>query len=116
MAIERPIPVWFFQTAKGNEPVREWLRGLPKADRRRIGEDLKTAQFGWPLGMPLVRKLESDLWEVRTRLTGRIARVLLTASDHGLVLLHGFIKKTKKTPAADLALARRRLRQLDYEK
>jgi hypothetical protein len=63
----RPIlAVLFFRTEAGNEPVREWLRGLVREDRKTVGEDIKTAQFGWPLGMPLIRKLATGLWEVRT--------------------------------------------------
>ena len=77
-----------------------------------IGEDIKTVQFGWPLGMPLVEKLERDIWEVRTDLGQRIARVLFTIHGELIVLLHGFIKKTQKTPPQDLAVARRRLREL----
>ncbi len=102
----------FFVTDTGNEPVRDWLRELAAADRKIIGEDLKTVQFGWPLGMPLVRKMDKDLWEVRIRLENRIARVLFTVESNAMVLLHGFIKKTQATPQADLALAKFRLKQL----
>lgn len=77
-----------------------------------IGEDIKTVQFGWPLGMPLVRKLDAELWEVRSRLAGRIARIFFTAGGGRMILLHGFIKKSQKTPADDLALAKTRLRML----
>jgi phage-related protein len=73
---------------------------------------LKTVQFGWPLGMPLIRKLEANLWEVRSRLDQRIARVIFTVKGDTMVLLHGFIKKSQKTPVADLKLARQRLRDL----
>lgn len=106
------LAVSFFSTEAGREPVREWLKSLPREARRAIGEDVKTVQFGWPLGMPLVRKLERDLWEVRVRLPGGIARVFFTAGDGQMVLLHGFIKKSQKTPADDLALAKARLRLL----
>ena len=106
------LSVAFFCTGAENEPVREWLRALPREERRIIGEDIKTAQFGWPLGMPLIRKLDQDLWEVRSRLPGRIARVLFTTQDQRMILLHGFIKKSQKTPQDDLELARKRLRML----
>jgi phage-related protein len=96
----------------GREPAREWLKELPVADRKIIGDDLKTVQFGWPLGMPLIRKLEPDLWEVRSRLQRRIARVVFTVEGDTMVLLHGFIKKSQKTEAADLHLARQPLREL----
>jgi phage-related protein len=106
------LRVLFYRTESGREPVREWLKELPVADRKIIGDDLKTVQFGWPLGMPLIRKLEPDLWEVRSRLHRRIARVVFTVEGDTMVILHGFIKKSQKTEAADLQLARQRLRKL----
>ena len=109
---EQILAVAFFATASGNEPVREWLRSLPREERRILGEDIKSVQFGWPLGMPLVRKLDKGLWEVRSRLPGRIARVLFTTNESKMVLLHGFIKKSQKTPKEDLELAKTRLRLL----
>jgi phage-related protein len=109
---EMRLRVFFYRTTSGKEPVREWLKALPVEDRKIIGDDLKTVQFGWPLGMPLIRKLEANLWEVRSRLDQRVARVISTVEDDTMVLLHGFIKKSRKTPAADLRLARQRLREL----
>lgn len=106
------LSVAFFRTASGKEPVREWLKSLPRESRRIIGEDIKTVQFGWPLGMPLVRKLDKGLWEVRIRLPDGIARVLFTADEGHMILLHGFIKKSQKTPQDDLELAKTRLRLL----
>lgn len=109
--MSRPtLEVRFFKTDSGTEPVRDWLRELPAIDRKTIGEDLKTVQFGWPLGMPLVRKLDKDLWEVRVHLEDRIARVLFTVSTGKIVLLHGFIKKSQATPKHDLDLAKDRMR------
>ena len=92
--------------------MREWLKALPAVERKAIGDDIRTVQFGWPLGMPLVRSLESGIWEVRTRLPNRIARVLFTTFEGEAVLLHGFIKKSRETPLPDLRLARRRTREL----
>jgi len=106
------LSVAFFRTESGREPVREWLKSLPREERRNIGEDIKTVQFGWPLGMPLVRKLDNNLWEVRSRLPERIARVIFTAGEGRMILLHGFIKKSQKTPKDDLELAKQRLRLL----
>jgi len=107
------IPVAFYRTAAGNEPVIEWLRGLPAEDRRVIGTDLMTVQFGWPIGMPLCRSLGSGLWEVRCTLPGRrIARLLFFVGDGRIGVVHGFIKKTQKTPAEDLELARRRMKEM----
>lgn len=109
------LKVVFFRTERGSEPVREWLKSLSLDEMRTIGEDIKTVQFGWPLGMPIVRKIETGLWEVRSRLVDRMARVLFTIQNGRMVLLHGFIKKSNKTPQDDLSLARRRLAQLRGE-
>jgi phage-related protein len=119
---------FFQQGASGSEPVRDWLKALPLEEKKAIGEDIKAVQFGWPLGLPLVDHIDGDLWEVRTRLANRIARVLfvvdamktLPASSGGpplgagavMVLLHGFIKKERKTPKQDLDLANDRLKRL----
>lgn len=77
---------------------------------------LKNSTNGWPLGMPLIRKLEAGLWEVRSTLPGRIARIIFTVQDEKMVLLHGFIKKSEKTPSQDLEVARQRLRSLKGDK
>ena len=106
------LEVRFFRTDAGAEPVRHWLKGLPVAERKSIGEDIKTVQFGWPLGMPLVAHLGNGIWEVRTRLNTRIARVLYVLEDNMMVLLHGFIKKEQKTPKPELDLAKERLKLL----
>jgi len=107
------VPVRFYRSETGKEPVREWLRGLSSEDRRAIGLDLMRVQFGWPIGMPLVRSLKDGLWEVRSSLPSqRIARLVLCFHDNTLVVLHGFIKKTQKTPADDLTLARRRMTEV----
>lgn len=109
------LRVVFYHTATGNEPVREWLKGLQREDRRAIGRDIKTAQYGWPLGMPLIRKLEPGLWEIRSNTTHGIARVLFTVGGGVMVLLHGFVKKAQKTPPEELRTARRRLANLREE-
>jgi phage-related protein len=107
------MPVVFYRTSGGAEPVLDWLRSLPAEDRRAIGTDLATVQFGWPIGMPLCRPLGDRLWEVRSTLSSRrIARVLFFAEDGRIGVVHGFIKKTQKTPAADLDLARRRMKEM----
>lgn len=106
------LDVRFFRTDAGTEPVREWLKDLPAIDRKTIGEDIKTVQFGWPLGMPLVGHLGGEIWEVRIRLGNRIARVLFAVDGQTMVLLHGFIKKQQKTPGPELDLAKDRLKQL----
>ncbi len=111
MKPERPLAVRFFRTATGNEPAREWLKSLPSDERHTIGEDLLTVQYAWPVGKPLVDSLGDGLWEVRSRLKGRIARTLFTLVGDEIVVLHGFIKKTQKSPAQELELARRRKRE-----
>ena len=103
------LQVVFYKSDSGKEPVRDWLKKLEKEERRIVGGDIKTVQFGWPLGMPLVRKLEKGLWEVRIQLSGRIARVLFTVHVGLMVLLHGFIKKSPKIPAKDLKIAKQRM-------
>ena len=106
------LSVKFFRTEVGNEPVREFLRQLAPEDRKIIGTDIKEVQLGWPLGMPLVRKMEKDLWEVRSHLEGRIARVLFTVMVGHMVLLHAFIKKAQKTPRSELDTGRARKAKL----
>jgi phage-related protein len=102
----------FYRTLSGNEPVREWLQKLTREEKKIIGEDIKTVQFGWPLGMPLIRKLESDIWEVRSHLKNRISRILFTVIADNMVLLHGFIKKSQKTPKEDISLAKMRAKDI----
>jgi phage-related protein len=107
------IPVVFYRTASGSEPTLDWLRSLPAEDRSAIGTDLATVQFGWPLGMPLCRSLGAGLWEVRSTLPSRrTARLLFFVAEGRIGVVHGFIKKTQKTPAADLALARQRMTEM----
>ena len=102
------LTVVFFCTEHGTEPVRDWLKSLSADDRQKIGQDIKTVQIGWPLGMPLVRSLGDDLWEVRTNLDNRIARVIFFTWKNNMVLVHGFIKKTQQTLKQDLELAKKR--------
>ncbi len=106
------LTVRFYREASGSEPVRDWLKSLPSNEKREIGIDIKTVQFGWPMGMPVVDFIERDIWEVRSRFSTRIARVLFTLDGSYMILLHGFIKKDRKTPKPDLDLARQRLKKL----
>lgn len=108
-----PLSVYFYRTRSGNEPVRQWLKELGRPDSRIIGEDIAAVQHGWPVGMPVCRPLGDGLYEVRSSLPdGRVARVLFFFADGEMILAHSFIKKTRKTPEADLRLARDRKR--DY--
>lgn len=105
----KTLPASFFATASGNEPVREWLKGLSLDDRRTVGQNVATAEFGWPVGMPLCRPMGKGLYEIRSSISdGRIARVIFVVMAGRMVLLHGFVKKTRKTPKSDLDLAVRR--------
>ena len=111
MATERPLQVVFFKTDAGNEPVRKWLLDLSRADCKAIGADILTVQYAWPVGKPLVDNLGDGIWEVRSRLSNRIARTLFAVVDGEIVLLHGFIKKQQKTPPDELDLAKKRKKQ-----
>jgi phage-related protein len=108
------IELVFYRSESGNEPVRDWLLGLSEQNRREIGMDLMRVQFAWPVGMPLVRPLGDGLFEVRTSLPdGTTARVLFCFHDGELFALHGFIKKTQRTPPEDLKLARKRKTEVE---
>ena len=107
------LSVVFFATSAGTEPLREWLKELDKDDRREIGSDILAVQQGWPLGLPLCRSLGHGLWEVRSSLSGgRIARVIFAFDDGTIVLLNGFIKKSRKSPPAEIDLALKRLKEM----
>ena len=116
-AVKRKVlPATFYRTAAGAEPVRKWLKALSREDKRIVGTDIATVEFGWPVSMPTCRPLASrrGLLEVRSSLTqNRIARVLFCIHQGQMVLLHGFIKKTQQTPENDLDLAVRRQKELE---
>jgi phage-related protein len=112
---DKRLPARFFETDSGRVPVREWLLSLDAQDRKVIGEDICTAEFGWPVGMPLCRSIagRKGLWEIRSNISdGRIARILFCVHEDAMVLLHGFIKKSQKTPAGELDVAEKRMRGL----
>jgi phage-related protein len=102
---------FFYRTPTGNEPVREWLKELSPADRKIIGTDIKDVEFAWPLGKPLVDSLGRGLWEVRSSITDGIARVIFYVEDNRMVLLHGFVKKSRKTPDREIDLALKRKKE-----
>ena len=98
-------------------PVRDWIMSLSPPNRKIIGEDIKTVEFGWPVGMPTVRPMGNKLYEVRSSLSdGRDARVLYSIYKNSMVLLHGFIKTTRKTPKRQLYLAKRRMKKFLAER
>jgi phage-related protein len=101
----------FFRTSNGREPVRDWLLSLAKEERRQIGEDIAYVQFKWPIGKPRIDHLRGPVWEIRSSMENRIARTLFAVSGVRMVLLHGFIKKTQRTPEADIELAIKRYKE-----
>ena len=110
---EKRIHANFYRTLSGNEPVKEWLKSLIEVDRKILGKDILKIEVGWPLGMPLCRSLGDKLWEARSTLTGgKIARVIFFIDGDKMIALHGFIKKTQKTPLQDIDLARKRKREM----
>jgi phage-related protein len=102
----------FYKEDSGREPVIEWLNRLDKQERIKIGEDLQTLQYRWPLGMPLVKPLGKGLWELRTKLSNRIARIIFVVQDSYIIILNGFIKKTEKTPLREIEIAQTRLKKI----
>ena len=101
----------FYSTSSGREPVRDWLMSLRLDERKQIGTDIAYVQFKWPIGKPRVDHLRGRIWEIRTALPNRIARVLFSVYRDELILLHGFIKQTQKTPTADIVLAEARWKE-----
>jgi len=113
LVMNKKINVVFYQTSSGNEPVREWLKSLEFEDRKNIGNDIKTVEYGWPVGMPVSRPLGNKLYEVRSSISNkRISRVIFTIMDTYMILLNGFIKKTQKTPKEEIALAIKRMKDI----
>lgn len=110
------MQIRFYSTEAGNEPMREWLRNLEHPDRKVVGDDLQTVQLGFHTGLigePLVKDFGAGLFETRSALPShRIARVFFCICEQKIVLLHGFIKKTKQTPDRELELARKRQKSL----
>jgi phage-related protein len=111
MPTPKRLDAVFFRSESGSEPVREWLKSLPKGERKSIGEDIAYVQFKWPTGKPRVDHLRGVVWEVRTSLTNRIARILFAVEGRQMVLLHGFIKKTQQTPNEDIKLSEKRFKE-----
>ena len=109
----KKLPAVFYATHGGKEPVRDWLLDLNEEDRRIVGYDIGTAEFGWPVGMPLCRSMGQGLWEIRSNISsGRIARVVFKVVNEQMVLLHGFVKKSQKIPKPDLDVALKRKKEI----
>ena len=113
LTCEKRVQAIFYRSKAGAEPVRNWLKALTKEERLKIGTDIKTVEFGWPIGMPTCRPMQHGLFEVRSNLGNRTARVIFCFHERRMILLHGFIKRTQKTPTPDLELALARKRNLE---
>ena len=82
-------------------------------DRKELGEDIAAVKFTWPVGMLLVRSIKQSFCELRSTFSGDCITLVLFCVDGELVvLLHGFIKKSRTIPEADLALARKRQKEI----
>jgi phage-related protein len=109
----KKVPAAFYRTANGTELVRDWIKSLSPKDMKIVGDDLQTVEFGWPIGMPLCRSLGGGLWEIRSRITDGISRIIFFLCEGRLVVLNGFVKKTQKTPAGEIALALKRKKEIE---
>jgi phage-related protein len=116
MPIAPRLAAAFYASSSGNEPVRDWLKSLPKDDRRTVGEDIAYVQYKWPIGKPHVDHLRGAIWEVRSTLKQNIARTLFAIDGNKMILLHAFIKKTQQTPTNEIALAEKRLKEYQHGK
>ena len=113
MLAPKKVPVTFYRTSSGAEPARDWLKSLSVADRKILGADIATVEHGWPVGMPVCRPLGDGLFEVRSSIRDGIARVLFCLHDGKMVLLSGFVKKSRKTPDSEIDLARKRKKEVE---
>jgi len=111
----RKLPAIFYCSANGHEPVRKWLKSMNQLDRKIIGEDIAYVQYKWPIGKPRVDYLRESIWEVRSQIGNRIARVLFAVANSEMILLHGFVKKTQQTPQSELELAIKRWKEWKHE-
>jgi phage-related protein len=109
MGRKEPLQAVFFETESGNQPVRDFILERSREDRKEIGSDIFAVQKGFPLGLPLVENINTDLWEIRSHIPDGICRIIFTVYRETMVLLHGFVKKTQKIPPKELKTAKRRL-------
>lgn len=105
---DKTLQARFYLTESGSNPVRDEIMKLSPEERKTVGEDVKSVEFGWPIGLPVCRDLGKGLREVRSKLRNRIFRVIFGIDNPYMVLLHAFVKKTQKTPPKDLQLAQKR--------
>lgn len=110
---KKVVSVQFYKSLNGVEPVRLWLKSLNTSQKKILGEDLKTVETCWPIGMPLVKSMGKKLWELRSSFPNGAARIFFVIKGSHVVLLHGFIKKSQKTPQKELDLARKRAKNIE---
>lgn len=111
--MSKKIEVVFYMSSMGNEPVKEWLKSLNRDERQTIGNDIKTVEYGYPVGMPTSKSLGNKLHEVRSNLSdSKIARVIYVVENGYMILLNGFIKKTQATPKQEIDLALKRYKEI----
>ena len=108
---QKRFDVVFFQTANGRQPVREFIKDLGKEDQREIGADIRVVQDSFPVGLPLVRKLKPELWEIRSMIKDGVSRIFFTFCNEKIILLHAIVKKTQKTPPHEINVAVERLKE-----
>jgi phage-related protein len=103
--------VVFFETESGKQPVREFIKQLSKEDQKEVGADIRVVQDSFPIGLPLVRKLKPELWEIRSFIKNGISRIFFTFFDKKIIFLHAFVKKMQKTPLKEIDVAIKRLKE-----
>jgi phage-related protein len=109
MGGKEPLRAVFFETGSGSQPVRDFILELAREDRKEIGSDIFTVQKGFPLGLPLVEKIDADLWELRSHISDGICRIFFTIHKKMMVLLHAFVKKSQRIPLKEIKTAKGRL-------
>jgi len=109
----KQLPAAFYRSPAGTEPVRDWLKELSAVDRPTLGYDTAWLKLDgrWECHSAdrLARAFGKS--EAHSAATG-FARVIFCVAHGRMILLHGFIKKTQKTPQSDLELARRRQKEV----
>lgn len=104
-----PLEAAFFETESGSQPCRDFILTLDREDKKEIGAKIFEVQQGFPMGLPLVRKMDTNLWEIRISISDGICRIFFTIAGNIIILLHGFVKKSQKTPQNELETAKKRL-------
>jgi phage-related protein len=112
MVINKFFDVRLYQESSGKVPILEWLKDFNKDERKIIDRDIKYTQYTWPWKMPLIKPLGGSLMEIRIKLKNKQVRIFFILHEGVIMLLHGFVKKTQKTPNNELELALKRAKQI----